>query len=92
MKTAIEHFDHLGQTISPGDYISFTWANSRGLHIGRVLKLTKQRIRISYNVNFVHNNVRHEYTGYRFARPEDCLILSENLQQQLTLATLQKKI
>jgi hypothetical protein len=90
--TPIEHFDHLGQSISPGDYVSFTWANSRRLYIGRVLRLTKQRIKIVFNYSFVHNGKQIEYTSSRISRPEDCLVLSENLQQQLTLATLQKKI
>ena len=92
MKTAIEHSDHLGQTISPGDYVSFTWSNYRGIRVGRVLKLTKQRIRIIFNNSYVHNGVRTEYTSYHVARPTDCLVLSESLQQQLTMATLQKKI
>jgi hypothetical protein len=91
-KTAIEHFDHLGQAIHPGDYVSFTWASCRGIHVGRILKLTKQRVRIVFNRSFVHDNVRHEYTGYHIARPTDCLVLGQTLQQQLTIATLQKKI
>ena len=92
MKPVIEHFDHLGQPIHPGDYVSFTWSNYRGIRVGRVLKLTKQRIKIVFNYSFVHNGKRIEYSSSRISRPEDCLVLSENLQQQLTMATLQKKI
>jgi hypothetical protein len=92
MKTPIEHSDHLGQPIRPGDYVSFTWANYRGIRVGRILKLTKQRVKIIFNNSYVHAGVRNEYTSFHIARPTDCLVLSETLQQQLTMATLQKKI
>ena len=87
-----KHFDLLGQPIHPDDYVSFTWAGYRGVRVGKILKLTKQRVRIVFNNSYVHDNVKHEYVSYHIARPTDCLILSEKLQQQLTLATLQKKI
>ena len=90
--TPIEHFDHLGQPIGPGDYVSFTLSNYRGVRVGKILKLTKQRVRIVFQNSYVHNGVRHEYTSYHIARPTDCLILGEKLQQHLTMATLQKKI
>ena len=92
MKTAIEHFDYLGQPICPGDYVSFTWSHGRGVRVGVITKLTKQRVKISYNMSYVHEGERHYYTGGHIARPGDVLILSEKLQQQLTMATLQKKI
>ena len=92
MKTVIEHFDHLGQPIHPGDHVSFTWAGYRGVRVGKILKLTKKRVRVVFNNSYVHDNVKHEYVSYHIARPADCLILSENLQQQLTMATLKKKI
>jgi hypothetical protein len=94
MKTIvpIEHFDHLGQPIHPGDHVSFTWSTYRGIRVGKVLKLTQQRIKIVYNTFYMQNNVRYEYVGYHIARPADCLVLGETLQQQLTIATLQKKI
>jgi hypothetical protein len=92
MTKAIEHSDHLGQPIHPGDYVSFTWANYRGVRVGRVSKLTKQRIRIAFNNSYVHDGVRNEYVSHHVARPTDCLVLSETLQQQLTMAALQKKI
>lgn len=91
-KTPIEHFDHLGQPIGPGDCVTFTWSNYRGIRVGKILKLTKQRVRIVYNTTYTHNGVRHEYNSYHVARPTDCLILGEKLQQHLTMATLQKKI
>jgi hypothetical protein len=92
MKPAIEHFDFLGQPIQVGDHISFTWAGYRGVRVGVVTKLTKQRIRMTFNNSYVHQGVPHYYTGNHIARPGDCLVLSDKIQQQLTMATLQKKI
>ena len=82
LETQIEHFDHLGQAIHPGDYVSFTWTKCRGVRVGRILKLTKQRVRIVFKNSYTHNNVFHEYTCYHIARPTDCLVLSQTLQQQ----------
>ena len=48
LETQIEHFDQLGQAIHPGDYVSFTWTKCRGVRVGRILKLTKQRVRIVF--------------------------------------------
>ena len=92
MKPAIEHSDFLGQPIQVGDYVSFTWSQGRGVRVGVITKLTKQRVKISYNTSYVHDNVRHYYTGSHITRPTDCLILGADLQQHLTMATLQKKI
>ena len=88
----IEHTDRLGQPIRVGDYVAFTWASFRGVRVGKILKLTRQRVRIIFNNSYVHDNVRHDYVSYHITRPQDCLILGEVLPQHLTMATLQKKI
>jgi hypothetical protein len=92
MKDIIEHTDFLGQPINVGDYVSFTWSQGRGVRVGVIIKLTKQRVKISYNNSYVHEGERHYYTGGHITRPGDVLVLSDKLQQQLTMATLQKKI
>jgi hypothetical protein len=92
MKPVIEHFDYLGQPIKVGDYVSFTWAGGRGLRVGVVSKLTKQRVRMTFNNSYTHEGVKTYYTGNHIARPSDVLVLGEKLQQQLTMATLQKRI
>jgi hypothetical protein len=92
MQTAIEHVDLLGQPIRVGDHVSFTWAGYRGVRVGVVTKLTKQRIRMTFTNSYTHNGVFHSYVSNHIARPTDCLVLSEKLQSQLTMATLQKKI
>jgi hypothetical protein len=87
-----QHFDLLGQPIQVGSYVSFTWAGYRGVRIGVITRLTAKRVRMTFNNSYVHEGVKTHYTSNHIARPADCLVLSNELQQQLTLATLQKKI
>jgi hypothetical protein len=90
MTLEIEHFDFLGQPIQVGDYVSFAWG--RGVRVGVVVKLTKKRIRVTFNNSYNNQGVTNYFTSNHIARPGDCLVLSDKLQQQLTIATLQKKI
>ena len=92
MKTKIEHTDFLGQPIRIGDHVSFTWSTARGIRVGVVNKLTKQRIKLSFSGSYTHKGVTEYFTSHHITRPIDCLVLSDKLQQHLTLATLQKKI
>jgi len=92
MIPVIEHVDFLGQPILVGDYVSFTWAGYRGIRVGVITKLTKQRVRMTFNNSYVRDGVRTYYTSNHIARPADCLVLSDKLQQQLTMATLKKTI
>ena len=92
MKALIEHVDFLGQPIRVGDYVSFTWAQGRGIRVGVITKLTKQRVKIAWNNSYTYDGVKTYYTGNHITRPVDCLVLSDKLQQQLTMATLQKRI
>ena len=92
MTAPIEHVDFLGQPINVGDHVSFTWAGYRGVRVGVITKLTKQRVRMTFNNSYVHDGVRTYYVSNHIARPGDCLVLSDTLQQQLTMATLKKTI
>jgi hypothetical protein len=92
MTSAIEHFDFLGQPIQVGDYVSFTWGGHRGVRVGIITRLTAKRVRMTFNNSYVHQGVTHYYASNHIARPGDCLVLSDKLQQHLTIATLQKKI
>lgn len=92
MTSVIEHFDFLGQPIQVGDYVSFTWSGYRGVRVGVITRLTAKRVRMTFNNSYVHQGVTNYYTSNHIARPSDCLVLSNTLQQQLTMATLQKKI
>jgi hypothetical protein len=92
MQPITEHVDLLGQPIRVGDYVSFTWAGYRGVRVGVITRLTAKRVRMTFNNSYVHEGVRTYYTSNHIARPGDCLVLSDKLQQQLTMATLKKKI
>jgi hypothetical protein len=92
MKTPIEHVDLLGQPIQVGNYVSFTWSGYRGVRVGVITRLTAKRVRMTFNNSYVRDGVKTYYYSNHIARPGDCLVLSEGLQQQLTMATLQRKI
>jgi len=92
MKAPIDHVDFLGQPIQVGNHVSFTWSQNRGVRVGVITKMTKQRVKIAFNYSYVHQGTKTYCQGRHITRPTDCLILSDKLQQQLTMATLQKKI
>lgn len=92
MQPIIEHVDFLGQPIGAGDHVTFTWSHACGVRVGVITKLTKQRVKIAYNYSYVHQGVRIYCAGRHITHPGNCLVLSDVLQQQLTMATLQKKI
>ena len=92
MKAPIEHVDFLGQPIHTGDHVTFTWSQNRGVRVGVITKLTKQRVKIAFNYSYVHQGIRTYGQGRHITRPTDCMVLSDVLQQQLTMATLQKRI
>ena len=92
MNLVIKHVDLLGQPIQVGDYVSFTWAGYRGVRVGVITKLTKQRVKMTFNNWYVRDGIKTYYTSNHITRPADCLILSDKLQQQLTMATLKKTI
>lgn len=92
MMPVIEHVDFLGQPILVGNHVSFTWSQACGVRVGVITKLTKQRVKISYTYSYVHQGVRTYCEGKHITHPTNCLVLGESLQQQLTIATLQKKI
>ena len=91
MKT-YEHSDQLGQPIKEGDYVALTYYHTRRTFVGQVIRLTKQRVRISFTNKYDYKGETHTYPCKHLARPEDVVVLGEQLQPHLTLATLQKKI
>lgn len=92
-KLPIHHVDQLGQPIETGDYIAFSYAYSSGIKIGRVVKLTQQRVRIVY---------RHQYTSHAgdlriaewtyLARPDRTMVLNTTLDQQLVIMKLKNLV
>ena len=91
MKT-YEHNDQLGQPIKEGQLVAFTYARSRRTFVGQVLRLTKQRVKMSFTNKYDYQGETHTYPCKHLARPEDVIVLGEQLQPHLTLATLQRKI
>ena len=92
MIAPINHVDFLGQPIQVGDHVSFTWSQACGVRIGIITKLTKQRVKLTFNNSYVREGVRTHYTSNHITHPSNCLVLSKDLPQQLTMATLQRKI
>ena len=91
MKT-YEHTDLLGQPIKEGQYVALTYYHSRKVFVGQVIRLTKQRVRMTFVNSWEYKGETHTYQTRHLARPEDVVVLNETLPQFLTLATLQKKI
>lgn len=89
---AYDHKDRLGQAITVGAHVAFTWSANPGIRIGVITKITPKRVRMSFNHKYTRNGETVNYKCYHIARPEDCLVLSDTLQQELTLATLKKTI
>ena len=89
----IEHADGLGQPIRIGDRVAFTWASSRSVFVGQVVKTTLKRVRIRYVGSYTFQDGRREtWLGYRVAQPDDCVILGEGLQSVLTMEALKNQL
>ena len=88
----IEHRDQLGQSIEVGQFAALTYANSRRVYVGKVIKLTAQRVRLAFNNQYEYKGKLHTYATRHLARPEDVVVLNDALPQHLTMAALQQKI
>ena len=88
----IEHIDGLEQPIRIGDRVAFTWASSRSVFVGQVVKTTPKRVRIRYVGSYTfQDGHRKTYAGYRVAQPDDCVVLGEGLQSALTMEALKNQ-
>jgi hypothetical protein len=85
----IEHKDQLNQAIQPSQIVAFAFAYNNRVNLGTVVKLTRQRVRVLYKHRWIDrdNNV-HVYEWNYLARPERILVLTDTLQQELTIAKL----
>ena len=82
-----EHLDVIGQNIAPGQTVSIAIA---GIKVGTVVKMTRVKIRVKYYQSWssrVTGESRKHLTEY-LCYPNQLLVLSDNLQQELTLARL----
>lgn len=90
--TKFEHRDRLEQDILVGAYVAFTWSGNRGVRVGNITKLTAKRVRIAFTASYVRNGEKVTWPCFHLARPEDVVVLSDTLQQELTMATLKNLI
>ena len=91
MKPVYEHTDQIGQQIQPGDHVAFAWSGSPGIRVGRVVSLTRHRVRIVYKwiwtdwADPTNTSIRE----WRYlSTPGRVLVLSEGLPSELTLLKL----
>lgn len=92
-KLPISHTDQIDQPIQLDDYITFTHAYSSGIKLGRVVKLTKQRVKIAYKHKYIDkNNSVQIYEWTYLARPERTIVITPTLDQQLTMLKLKNLI
>lgn len=86
-KIVYEHKDIIGQYIVPGQTVSIAL---NGNKVGTVVKLTRVKIRVKYYQSWasrVTGESRKHLTEY-LCYPNQLLVLSENLQHELTIARL----
>lgn len=85
-----EHNDQINQPIKPGQIVAFSYAGAPGIKLGTVLRLTKSRVRIKYNHQWVNNrtNEVHISTYNYLSTPERVLVLSDSLPAELTMLKL----
>lgn len=89
----IEHVDGLGQAIKIGDRVVFTYSYSPGVFVGTVITLTPKRIRMSFLHHWTDTNgVKKVYKGRHIARPDNCIVLSDDTLKHLTVAVLKNDI
>lgn len=87
------HYDSLGQTINPGDYIAFSHSYTIGVILGRVISTSKKRVRIGYKHHYIdHNKQERVYEGRYQAVPNCTLVINNNLEQQLTMLKLKNRL
>ncbi len=87
------HRDQLNQQITPGAIVAFAYAYSNNLKLGTVLKLTKQRVRVAYKHRYTDRaGVVHVYEWNYLAQPGRILVITDTIQQELTIAKLRGDI
>ena len=83
------HQDQLNQPIAPGSIVAFAYAYSNHLKLGTVIRNTKQRVRIAYKHRWTDSTgVTHTYEWNYLAQPRRILVITDTIQQELTLAKL----
>ena len=88
MKT-YEHRDSLDTPIELGHAIAFTHSYLKGVKIGVVVKLTRERVKIRYRYVWRHKDGTDHKGEYDiFIQPRRTLILAETLAPAVTMYML----
>jgi hypothetical protein len=88
-----QHQDQLNQPIEPGAIVAFAYAYSNHLKLGTVIRNTKQRVRVAYKHRYTDRAGQvHTYEWNYLAQPSRILVISDTIQQELTLAKLKGDI
>ena len=83
------HQDQLNQPIEPGAIVAFAYTYSNHLKLGTVVRNTRQRVRIAYKHKWADKSGQvHVYEWNYLAQPGRILVISDTIQQELTLAKL----
>lgn len=83
------HTDQLNQPITPGAIVAFAYTYSNNIKLGTVIKSTKQRVRVAYKHRYTDKAGQvHIYEWNYLARPDNILVITDTIQQELTLAKL----
>ena len=83
------HQDQLNQPIQPGSIVAFAYAYSNHLKLGTVIRNTRQRVRVAYKHRYTDRAGQvHIYEWNYLAQPGRILVITDTIQQELTLAKL----
>ena len=87
------HQDQLNQPIVPGRIVAFAYAYSNNIKLGTIIKSTRQRVRVAYKHRWTDKTgVTHTYEWNYLARPKNVLVITDTIQQELTLCKLRGDI
>lgn len=93
LKPVIQHTDKINQPITINSVVAFAFSYSNGVRLGTVVKLTAKRVRVAYKHNWRDKNgALHTYEWNYLANPERVLVLTDSLQQELTILKLKGQL
>lgn len=83
-----QHRDRLNQEIAVDSIVAFCYSGGKRIHIGRVIRITKKRVRIHYTYDYVNSaGIDMSWTSDYQADPVNILVLN-HIEQELTVLAL----
>ena len=82
-----EHNDRLGTPLIPGQIVCWSTSWTKGIRLGIVENLTKQRVRIKYRYEWKPQNAPHTkwYDTTILAQPNRILVVNDQTPQSITM-------